>query len=71
VVDDEFSLSAEFIRRLGAVDWKVVLPHDRNFKRQQKRCPPETEFFGTARAVPSEEILSGSAGALPSRRFAD
>ena len=41
MVDDEFFLSAEFIRRLRAVGWRVVLPHDRNFSAAQERCPPE------------------------------
>jgi len=28
-------LSAEFIRRLKVVDWRVVLPHDRNFRQRR------------------------------------
>ena len=44
-----FFLSAEFIRRLRVVNWRVVLPHDRKFERQRRSA-----------ALQSNRILGGS-----------
>ncbi len=46
-------LSAEFIGHLGVFDWRVVLPHDRNFSAVQEHCPPENcSPFATRYSLP-------------------
>jgi len=56
--DDEIS-SAEFIRRLGVFDWRVMFLHDRKI------------LIGTAGTLPSKVTkFFSSAGTLPPRKTA-
>jgi len=56
-------LSAEFIRRSGFFDWRVVLPHDRNFRRQFRAMPSKKPVANR------HSLPFGSAGASPSHSF--
>jgi len=44
-------MSAEFIWRLKVVDWRVVLPHDQNFKRQRRSTALQKKLL-TSRQSP-------------------
>jgi len=69
VVDERFRE-----RRIHSAFWESLTggscssTTEKFYAAVQEHSPPETEFFGTVVAVPSREILSGSEGALPSRK---
>ncbi len=46
-------LSAEFIRRFGAINWRVVLQHDRKLRRQRKSAALQNySLFATRHSLP-------------------
>ncbi len=55
-------LSAEFIRHLVFVNWRVVLPHDRNFRQCSSTALQKT----IRQSLLANRCRFGSAGASPS-----
>ena len=65
-------LSAEFIRRFGSFDWRVMLPHDRDFKRQCRNTTLQKKTIRHSLLAVRQSPIAircrfGSAVASPSR----